>query len=394
MTEKQWAQLNAVRRQIHRHPETSWEEFETTRYIRSILSQIEGVEIAELGLKTGVVASLKGSKPGECVALRADIDAIDVVERWPSSCMSEAEGKGHLCGHDFHTAALLGVAMLLSEQRDRLHGEVVFVFQPAEETTDGAQYVIEHGLFERFGIKGIFGLHNRPEVETGKVVVHTGPLMAAKVNFSVVVHGVGGHGSMPHRCVDPIVCAAAIVQAVLTIPSRNVDPMSSLVLSICSIHGGTPKNLIVDHVEMTGSMRYHDAEVGRRAMTRLRTVIEATAASFECQAEFRVDAEVDAVVHTPQMASIARRVAVRIFGEDSVIDAMPCMATEDFSAYLRHVPGFFYWVGCRKPDEAVYAWHNDMFHVDEDALPYASRLLSESAVVFLETSCEQAPHTF
>lgn len=384
LTERQQQTLLEIRRQIHRHPETSWEEVETTSFIRSELLKIDGIEIVDLGLKTGVVAHLKGGMPGKCVALRADIDALDVVERWPSACMSAREGKGHLCGHDFHTTALLGAAMMLAANREALRGDVVFVFQPAEETTNGARYVIDKGLFDRFPISGIFGLHNRPEVETGKVVVHAGPLMAAKINFSVTVHGVGGHGSMPHKCVDPIVCASAIVQAVLTIPARNVDPMRSLVLSICSIHGGTPKNLIVDKVEMTGSMRYHDPEVGNRALSRLRTVIASTAEAFECHADFVIDEEVPAVINPPQMGAIARRAAEATFGAACIVDAEPGMATEDFADYQQRVPGFFYWVGSRKPGEAVYSWHNEMFHVDEEALSGAACLLANSAEAYLD----------
>ena len=368
---------------IHMNPETSWEEVRTTAFIKAQLSRIEGIELVEMGLNTGVVARLVGKRAGRCVALRADIDALNVCEAWESPWKSRVEGKGHLCGHDFHTTALIGAAMLLSRFRESLCGEVIFVFQPAEETTNGAREVIAKGLFERFRIEGIFGLHNRPEVETGKVVVQEGPLMAAKINFSVTVNGVGGHGSMPHKCVDPIVCAAAIVQGVLTIPARNVDPMKSLVLSICSIHGGTPMNLIVDKVEMTGSMRYHEPEVGERALERLRTVIEATAATYECQAWFVIDEQVPAVIHGGEMTSIARRAAEAVFGREGVVTSEACLATEDFADYMQRVPGYFYWLGSRRSGEGVYSWHNDHFHVDDEALCGGARLLFQSAIEFL-----------
>ena len=368
---------------IHMNPETSWEEVRTTAFIKAQLSRIEGIELVEMGLNTGVVARLVGKRAGRCVALRADIDALNVCEAWESPWKSRVEGKGHLCGHDFHTTALIGAAMLLSRFRESLCGEVIFVFQPAEETTNGAREVIAKGLFERFRIEGIFGLHNRPEVETGKVVVQEGPLMAAKINFSVTVNGVGGHGSMPHKCVDPIVCAAAIVQGVLTIPARNVDPMKSLVLSICSIHGGTPMNLIVDKVEMTGSMRYHEPEVGERALERLRTVIEATAATYECQAWFVIDEQVPAVIHGGEMTSIARRAAEAVFGREGIVTSEACLATEDFADYMQRVPGYFYWLGSRRSGEGVYSWHNDHFHVDDEALCGGARLLFQSAIEFL-----------
>ena len=207
--------------------------------------------------------------------------------------------------------------------------------------------------------------------------------MAAKINFSVTVKGVGGHGSMSHKCVDPIVCAAAIVQGVLTIPARNVDPMKSLVLSICSIHGGTPMNLIVDKVEMTGSMRYHEPEVGERALERLRTVIEATAATYECQVRFVIDEQVPAVIHGGEMTSIARRAAEAVFGREGIVTSEACLATEDFADYMQRVPGYFYWLGSRRSGEGVYSWHNDHFHVDDEALCGGARLLFQSAIEFL-----------
>ncbi len=375
--------LLSIRHHLHQHPEISWEEVETTAYIREQLLHIDGVELVDLGLQTGVVAHLKFARQGHCVALRADIDALKVCEKWDSPFKSLIEGKGHLCGHDFHTTGLIGAAKLLSRLRHELAGEVVFIFQPAEETTNGAREIIAKGAFDRFPIEAIFGLHNRPEVETGRVVVHEGPLMAAKINFSITVHGVGGHGSMPHKCVDPIVCASAIVQAVLTIPARNVDPMEALVLSICSIHGGTPMNLIVDQVEMTGSMRYHQPAVGERALARLKQVVEATAACFECKADFVIDEQVPAVINSHEMTEIARQAAALALGSDAIVDSVPGLATEDFADYMQRVPGFFYWLGSRQANEAVYSWHNEMFHVDDAAQVGAAKLLAQSALCFL-----------
>ncbi len=375
--------LLEIRRQIHQYPETSWEEFNTTQLIKDELCKIDGIELIDLGMKTGVAACLCGALPGRCVALRADIDALNVCECWPSPWKSKIEGKGHLCGHDFHTTALLGAAKLLSGVRASLQGSVIFIFQPAEETTNGAREMIARGVLTNYAVEGIFGLHNRPEVETGKVVVQSGPLMAAKINFSITVHGVGGHGSMPHKCVDPIVCAAAIVQGVLTIPARNVDPMRSLVLSICSIHGGTPMNLIVDKVEMTGSMRFHDPEVGKRALERLKTVVHATADTYECTADFVIDEEVPAVINHEAMTEIAKQAATKVFGEGHLVTCEPGMATEDFADYMQSVPGFFYWLGSRQRGETLYSWHNDHFHVDEAALYGGAKLLAQSALEFL-----------
>lgn len=371
--------IRAIKNELHRHPETSWDEVETTALIRREIAEISGMEIVEIGMNTGVVAILRGGKKGRCVALRADIDGLNVIERYESDVKSEVPGKGHLCGHDFHTAGLLGAAKILSRNRSELAGSVLFIFQPAEETTNGAREIIKTGVFERFEVGAIFGLHNRPEEETGHVVVKTGPLMAAKINFKIVIHGVGGHGSMPHKCVDPIVCAAGIVQNVLTIPARNVDPMKSLVLSICSIHGGTPANLIVDKVEMTGSMRYHDPEVGQRALERLKQVVTSTADVFECRSEFEIEEQVPAVINSSVLLETAQKAAELAIGKDAAITSESGLATEDFADYMQLVPGFFFWLGTRKNGDTCFSWHNEKFHTDNDALKYGSQLLAACA---------------
>ena len=384
--------VRGIKRHLHRHPEKSWHEYETTKYITGILERIPGIEILSLGLTTGVVACLKGEKPGKCVALRADIDALEVVECWESADKSQNEGRGHLCGHDFHTASLLGAAMILSRHRAELEGNVIFIFQPAEETTNGARVIIQTGIFEKYGIEAIFGLHNRPEVETGSVVVKTGSLMAAKINFRIVVHGVGGHGSMPHKCVDPLVASAAIIQNVLTIPARNVDPMKSLVLSICSIHGGTPDNLIVSEVEMTGSMRYHEPEVGRRALERLKTVVRSTCETFECTSEFEIVESVPAVINSEALYGMALDAVREAIGPDAAVTSESALATEDFADYMQLVPGFFYWLGSRRQGDDVFSWHNSKFHTDDNAIRYGSQLLAISARRYLENSHHASTH--
>ncbi len=371
--------VRAIKNELHRHPETSWEEVETTALIRREIAKIPGMEIVETGMNTGVIALLRGGQKGRCVSLRADIDGLNVIEKYESDVMSEVPGKGHLCGHDFHTAGLLGAAKILSRNRDELKGTVLFIFQPAEETTNGAREIIKTGVFERFEVGAIFGLHNRPEEETGHVVVKLEPLMAAKINFKIVIHGFGGHGSMPHKCIDPIVCAAGIVQNVLTIPARNVDPMKSLVLSICSIHGGTPANLIVDQVEMTGSMRYHDPEVGQRALERLKQVVTSTADVFECRSEFEIVEQVPAVINSPELLETAQKAVELAVGKEAAITSESGLATEDFADYMQIVPGFFFWLGARKPGDTCFAWHNEKFHTDNDALKFGSQLLAACA---------------
>ncbi len=382
ITSKELEHIIEIRHHLHRHPEVSWHEIETTKYIRECLSQIDGVEILEMGLNTGVIARIEAANSGKCVALRADIDALPLDEAWKSPYKSQNVGCAHGCGHDFHTSSLIGAAKILARMRYAWKGSVILIFQPAEETTDGAQVIIRTGVFEKYPIEAVFGLHNRPEVETGKVVVKPAPLMAAKYNFRIVVHGVGGHGSMPHKCIDPIVCAAGIVQNVLTVGSRNIDPMKSLVLSICSIHGGTPDNLIMDKVEMTGSMRYLDPEVGARALERLKSIVQFTAQTFECTADFEIVESVHAVINSQELLDVAQKAAHAAMGPDAIVESPSCLATEDFAEYMQIVPGFFFWLGNRKPGDEVYSWHNAKFHTDDDALKYGCQLLANCVALY------------
>ncbi len=388
LSQSELDELLAVRHHLHRNPEPSWQEFETTQYLRTQLEQMPGVKIYENGLETGLLAVIEGFLPAEgepvTVALRADIDSIAGTELWKSDVCSQKPGLMHACGHDFHSTALLGAARLLLKHQKNFAGKVLLIFQPAEETTDGARALIAKGLFDRFHPRAIFGLHNRPEVQTGQVIVQPTALMAAKINFEIEVCGVGGHGSMPHKCVDPLVCAASMIQTVLTIPSRNIDPMKALVCSICSIHGGTPQNLIVDRVEMTGSMRYLDPEVGKRAFERLQTIVASTADCFECKATLNVVEKVPAVINHPLLYPIALDAAKQTYGEDHILQSDPCLATEDFADYMQQIPGFFYWVGNCKAGDHPYAWHNAQFHVDDEALPQAAKLLALSALNGIE----------
>lgn len=209
LTEKEAGQVLAIKRDLHMHPELSHEEFRTTERIREVLSGLPGIEILDLPdtsvVKTGVVARLRGGKSGGETGLRADIDALPQTEQVESPYKSRCEGKMHACGHDFHTASLLGAAMILSRNRAEVPGTVDFLFQEAEETTNGCQEMIDAGLFSIISPKYFFGMHNRPEVPAGQVVIQSGGLMSAKSNFVITVHGKGGHGAMPHLCIDPMV---------------------------------------------------------------------------------------------------------------------------------------------------------------------------------------------
>lgn len=364
-----------IKNHIHKYPELSWEEYETTNYIKSYLSTMANVEIIDLPIKTGVVAKICGNEKGKTVALRADIDAINASEDVNIAERSQRNGIMHACGHDFHTACLLGAAALLNEIKNELNGEVILIFQPAEETTNGAQYLIDKGLLDKCKIDYIFGLHNRPEIPSGKIVLNKGGLMSAKDNFRITIQGKGGHGSMPQKCKDPIICSAALIEAVQTIVSRNIDPLQPAVASICSIHAGTPENLIVDTAVLTGSIRTFDKGTRDTILARLETLTENIALSYECKGKLEVLESLPALINSEKMYRSAEKTVVQNFGSERIVSSEPSLASEDFSVYLNYAEGFFYWLGTG----TNYPWHNSKFRTDDDMLKLGSELLANSA---------------
>ena len=371
------------RHDMHMYPELSHKEYLTTENIKSLLSSLEGIEILELSRETtGVVARLVGGKPGPEIGLRADIDAICQTEDNDLPWKSREAGVMHACGHDFHTAGLLGAAMILSRKREEVPGTIDFLFQEAEETTDGAREMIDAGLFEVIHPAAFFSEHNRPEVPVGKVVCKNGALMAAKTNFVIRVFGRGGHGSMPHLCVDPIVASAAIIQSLQTIVSRNTDPLESVVLSVGSVHGGSIENLVVDKVEMTASIRALSVEARERAVRRMEAVVNSTAEAYECRAEIEYREILPLTFNSEEMYKVAVRAAEMAVGGENVIDVPPTLASEDFSIFMEKVPSFFYWIGSGTPGEKAYAWHQSRFKADDAGIRVAAEVMACACFAF------------
>ena len=383
LTAEEEARIIDFRHDMHMHPELSHREFRTSDNIKAFLASLEGIEILELHKETtGVVARLVGGKPGCEIGLRADIDAICQTEDNDLPWKSRENGIMHACGHDFHTAGLLGAAMILSRVRDEVPGKVDFIFQEAEETTDGAREMIDAGLFEVIHPEAFFGEHNRPEVPVGKVVCKNGALMAAKTNFVIRVYGRGGHGSMPHLCVDPIVASAAIIGSLQTIVSRNTDPLDSVVLSVGSIHGGSIENLVVDRVEMTASIRALSIEARERAVRRMESVVKSTAEAYECRAEIEYREILPLTFNGEEMYKVAVRAAEMAVGSENVIDVPPTLASEDFSVFMERVPSFFYWIGSGIPGETPYAWHQSRFKADDAGLKVAAGVMAAACFAY------------
>lgn len=294
----------------------------------------------------------------------------------------------HACGHDFHTASLLGAALLLQRARTdgALRAAVDLVFQPAEEGARGACMMIEAGLFDLIHPDFCFGMHNWPSVPGGRIVCHEGALMSGKRNFEITIHGVGGHGSMPHLCTDAIVCAAAVVQSLQTVVSRNTDPLDSVLLTINMIEGGSPINLIVDRIRLLGTVRSLSEEALDRAISRVEAIVTGTAGAYECRAEIGWTRRIPTVWNSPEMTARARKCA-----ESTgclVTDAVPSLASEDFACYRSHVPSFFYWVGSTAEGETAQDLHKPGFHTDDRMLRSAAELYMASAVMWADGSSE------
>lgn len=375
--------IAAIESDLHAHPERSFQERRTTALIERELVAL-GFAIIDLGLETGVVARFDTGKRGRTVGLRADIDAICQLEAVDRPDRSTIPGVMHACGHDVHASALLGAAMLLSENKAALSGDVVLIFQPAEEILAGSRALISHGLFEKAPLDVLFGLHNLPALPVGTAGVKEGPLMSGKDDFTLTVHGRGGHGGMPHKCVDPIVAAAAIVSALQTVVSRSIDPFDSAVVSVCSIHGGTPENLVVDTVTMTGSVRTLSPGARTTALKRIREIAQNTADAYGCTVELDFEEKALAVTNSPDMTMFARAAAIEAVGRENVLSPSPVLASEDFSFYGERVPSFFYFLGSGLPDVENAAWHSANFHAAPGTAECGARLYYESVIAAQE----------
>ncbi|MEO3946249.1 amidohydrolase [Gorillibacterium sp. CAU 1737] len=372
--------LTRIRRELHQYPELSNEEYETTKRIKRWLEEA-GIAIAPFPLRTGVVAELGGNRPGPIVALRADIDALPVQEATGLPFASAVEGKMHACGHDFHTAAILGAAFLLKDQEEELPGTVRLLFQPAEEKAGGARQVVESGALE--GVHAVLGLHNKPDLPVGTVGIKGGPLMAAADGFRVEVKGKGSHAAVPEASLDPIVAAAHIVTAVQSIVSRNVGALDGAVVSVTKLNSGTVWNVIPETAVLEGTIRTFDEGVRARVLERFEQLAVRVADAFGTKASVRWIEGPPPVINDEALAGLAWEVA----NEQGLTPAVPVpsLAGEDFAVYQKQVPGWFAFFGTSGPEE----WHHPAFDVDERALRLAANYFASLALRVLEEATKE-----
>ena len=382
---EEYEQILLIKRDLHMHPEVSKSEYRTTGVIREFLEKLPGVELLETGIPTGVLARIPGDGSGTEIALRADIDALSQTEQYESPWKSLNDGVMHACGHDFHTASLLGAALILTRMKAQgnLSNTVDLIFQPAEEGTTGAKALIDAGLFDRIHPRAIFGIHNWPSVDAGKIVLHEGALMSAKRNMTILIKGRGGHGSMPHLNVDPIVCAAAVIQTLQTVVSRNTNPLDAVVLSIGRIEGGSPVNRVADQVEMNATIRSLSNDALKHGIERTEAIVSNTAAAYDCEWEIIWEEFIPAIMNLPEMAEYAKTAAAAA-DPAGLTDAPPSLASEDFALYGRKVPSWFFWVGSRTGGERVEELHRPRFHTDDRAMRQAAQLYAAAASLFVK----------
>ena len=338
------SELTEIRRDIHAHPELGFEENRTSDIVAEKLAAY-GCEVHRGLGKTGVVGTLRVGNSTRSVGLRADMDALPILEANNFAHRSTHDGKMHACGHDGHTTMLLGAARYLAETM-KFDGQVHFIFQPAEEGIGGASAMIKDGLFQQFPCDVIYGMHNRPNLEVGKFAVRPGPMMAGGGFFDIHIEGVGGHGARPETSVDPVVVAAHMVTALQTIISRNLSPLQSAVLSITQIHAGDAYNVIPQKARIAGTVRSFTDAAMDMVEANMRRIAEGVAASFGAKIEIDFRLLFAPTVNTPSEAEFVADVAAELVGEENVDRNGPLiMASEDFSFMLREVPGAYFNIG-------------------------------------------------
>ncbi len=378
------------RRDFHAHPELSNREERTAAKVAGYL-RVMGVDQIKTGVAHhGVVALIRGRQEGPTVALRADMDALPIVEQTGLPFASQHPGVMHACGHDSHTAMLLGVASVLMQLRDQIPGSVKLIFQPAEEgtpagETGGASLMVLENVLADPEVAAIFALHVNPELTTGTLGYRPGAAMAASDYFQVTVAGKQSHAAMPWQGVDPIVTAAGIITAIQTIHSRGIDARKPVVVSVGMVQGGTAWNIIPDHVSLQGTIRTYDAGVRTQVLEQFRRIVEHTALAHGATAQVSLRSYGPAVWNDPQLGQRMKPTLLRTAGQQNLIEVEPMMGSEDFAYFAQKKPGFYFFLGVRsKEAHAAGALHTPTLDIDEAAFPLGVRTLAMLAIDFLQ----------
>ncbi len=359
--------MTAWRHDIHRHPETAFEEVRTAEVVARKLESW-GIEVHRGLAKTGVIGTLRAGTSRRSIGLRADMDALDVHEANGFGHASTIAGKMHACGHDGHTCMLLGAARYLAETRN-FDGTIHFIFQPAEENEGGGRVMVEEGLFDKFPCDDVYGMHNIPGIPVGQFAVRSGPMMAAYDIFEVIIDGKGAHGAMPHHGIDPVLVASHVVTALQSIVARNIDPMKTAVVSTTQIHSGDTWNVIPQTATLRGTVRTFEASVQDYIERQIERIARNVSAGFGATIKYRYERRYPATVNTEAETANAARAAAALVGEGSVnLNPTPAMGSEDFAWMLKARPGAYIWIG-NGDGEGSCMVHNPGYDFNDQILP-------------------------
>ena len=373
--------LAAWRHEIHAHPETAFEEKRTADFVAQRLQEF-GIEVHRGLAGTGVIGTLRGVAPGSrAIALRADMDALHIHEQNGADYASQVPGKMHACGHDGHTTMLLGAARYLAETRN-FAGTVHFVFQPAEENEGGGRVMVEQGLFEKFPVEAVYGMHNWPGMPVGKFALRTGAMMASFDIFEITVRGKGTHAALPHLGIDPVVAAAQIAVGLQTIASRTIQPLDSAVVSVTQIHGGDTWNVIPDEVVLRGTTRSFKPELQDKIEAGIRRIAEGVASAMGASVSLRYERRYPPTVNSAAESEIAAAAAAEVVGDANVDrELTPTMGSEDFAFMLQAKPGAYLFIGNGRDGAGLHTPHYDF---NDEILPigasYWARLVERVLV--------------
>ncbi|KAB2336719.1 amidohydrolase [Cytobacillus depressus] len=375
-------QVISWRRHLHQHPELSFHEEKTAQYVYETLESFGNLELSR-PTKTSVMARLIGAQPGKTLAIRADMDALPIQEENTFEFASKNPGVMHACGHDGHTAMLLGTAKILSGLQDQIKGEVRFLFQHAEELfPGGADEMVEAGVMD--GVDLVIGTHLWSPLEFGKVGIVYGPMMAAPDTFWITVNGRGGHAALPHQTIDSIAIAAQVVTNLQHIVSRNTDPLDNLVISVTQFIGGTTHNVIPGSVQICGTVRSFDPNLRESIPGKMERIVKGITEAHEASYDFKYQFGYRPVINHEEVTSVVEETVREVFGEVAIDMMRPNMGGEDFSAFMEKAPGCYFYVGAGNEEKGItYPHHHARFTIDEDALEIGVKTFLHATFKFL-----------
>ena len=373
----------AIRRDVHRHPESGFKETRTADLIERRLNAIR-VEYKRVA-GTGILATIKGAKPGPTMLVRADIDALPVEELNEVPYRSQVPGMMHACGHDGHVATSLGAATVLAGRRDRLAGTIKFMFQPAEDGPGGAMPMIEAGILDKPKVDAAFAMHMWNDLSVGQIGARPGPVFASADEFTIKITGKGGHGAAPHQTIDPIVAAAHVTLALQTIVSRKTHPLKSAVVTVGQIHGGVRHNIISDHATLNGTCRALEKPVRSMIQKEIRAIAKGVTAALGAKAEVEWRDGYPPTVNDPEMTNLVRAAAAEVVGESNGVAQEITMGAEDMSYVLERTPGCYWLLGSANAKKGLdYPHHSARFDFDEESLPIGVQVWTKIAERFLK----------